>query len=158
MYDFQRPKMLHYRRTLALRQRPVPRQPSSPRITPIKHFISIDTHPSPILSLGPSETYGVLGVELNTSLTITKQIQELKRTTTSVINALSTLMLTQSRRMRVIRGLLIGQGRRKNASLRSSTVPTRPMLIPVRDISCSSRRNSPPSLVFPPPSGDGKRK
>jgi hypothetical protein len=42
--------------------------------------------------------------------------------------------------------------RRKTPSLRSSTVPTRSMHIPVRDIRCSSRRNSPPSLVFSPPS------
>jgi hypothetical protein len=59
--------------------------------------------------MGPPDTYRVLGVELNTSLTFTKHWLELKRTTTSLIYALSTSLLTQSRRIRVIRGLLIGK-------------------------------------------------
>jgi hypothetical protein len=73
------------------------------------HFITINSHPSPIPSIGPSDTYRVLGVELNTSLTMSKHWQEPKRTTTSLINALSSSLLTQSRRIRVIRGLLIGK-------------------------------------------------
>jgi hypothetical protein len=48
-------------------------------------------------------------MELNTSLTFTKHWQELKRTTTSLIHAFSTSLLTQSRRIRVIRGLLINK-------------------------------------------------
>jgi hypothetical protein len=36
-------------------------------------------------------------------------MQELRRTTASLVNALSTSLLTQSRRIRVIRGLLIGK-------------------------------------------------
>jgi hypothetical protein len=74
-----------------------------------KEFITINSSSSPIPSIGPSDTYRVLGVELNTSLTFTKHWKELKRTTTSLINALSTSLLTQSRRIRVIRGLLIGK-------------------------------------------------
>jgi hypothetical protein len=74
-----------------------------------KHFTTIDPHPSPIPSIGPSDTYKVLGVELNTSLTFTKHWQELKRTIVSLINALSTSLLTQTCRIRVIRGLLIGK-------------------------------------------------
>jgi hypothetical protein len=58
---------------------------------------------APIPSTGPSDTYRVLGVELNTSLTFTKHMLELKRTTASLITALSTSPLTQSRRLRVIR-------------------------------------------------------
>jgi hypothetical protein len=54
-------------------------------------------------------TYRVLGVELNTSLNFTTHWQDIKRTATSLINALSTPLLTQSRRIRVIRGLLIGK-------------------------------------------------
>jgi hypothetical protein len=74
-----------------------------------KHFIAIDCDPSPFPSIGPSDTYRVLGVELNASLTFTKHWQVLKRTITSLINTLSTSLLTQSRRIRVIRGLLIGK-------------------------------------------------
>jgi hypothetical protein len=62
-----------------------------------QHFITIDSHSSPIPSIGPSDTYRVFGVELNTSLTFTKHWHELKPTTTSLINALSTSLLTQSR-------------------------------------------------------------
>jgi hypothetical protein len=43
-------------------------------------------------------------------------------------------------------------------SLRSSSVPSRSVLNPVRDISRSSRRDSPPSLAFFPHAGAGKRK
>jgi hypothetical protein len=57
--------------------------------------------------MDPSTSYRVLGVELNTTLTFTKK--ELKHTTTSLINTLSTSLLTQSCRIRVIRGLLIGK-------------------------------------------------
>jgi hypothetical protein len=35
------------------------------------HFITINSSPSPIPSIAPSDTYRVLGVELNTSLTFT---------------------------------------------------------------------------------------
>jgi hypothetical protein len=73
------------------------------------HFVTINPHTSPIPSIGPSDTYRVLGVELNTSLTFTKHWHELTSTTTSLINALSTSLLTQSRRIRVIRGLFIGK-------------------------------------------------
>jgi hypothetical protein len=72
-------------------------------------FITINSSSSPLPSIGPSDTYRVLGVELNTSLAFTKHLQELKRTTTSLINALSTSLLTQCRKVRVIRGLLIGK-------------------------------------------------
>jgi hypothetical protein len=48
-------------------------------------------------------------VELNTTLSFTKHWRELKHTTASLINALSTSLLTQSRRIRVIRGLLTGK-------------------------------------------------
>jgi hypothetical protein len=58
------------------------------------HFVTINTHNSPISSTGPSESYRVLGIELNTTLSFTKHWQELKRTTTSPINSLSTSMLT----------------------------------------------------------------
>jgi hypothetical protein len=74
-----------------------------------KQVINIDSRPSSIPSIGPSDTCRVLGVELNTSLTFTKQRQELKRTTTSLINALPTSLPPQSRRIRVNRGLLIGK-------------------------------------------------
>jgi hypothetical protein len=67
------------------------------------------SNPAPIPSIGPSDTYRVLGVKLNTSLTFNKQWLELKRTTASLITALSTSPLTQSRRLRVIRELLIGK-------------------------------------------------
>jgi hypothetical protein len=73
------------------------------------HFVAINSHTSPISSIGPSDTYRVLGAELSTSLTFTKHWHELRSTTTSLINALSTSLLTQSCRIRVIRGLLIGQ-------------------------------------------------
>jgi hypothetical protein len=72
-------------------------------------FITIDSNPATIPSISPSDTYRVVGVELNTSLTFTKQWNELKRTTASLITALSTSPLTQSRRIRVIRGHLIGK-------------------------------------------------
>jgi hypothetical protein len=74
-----------------------------------KHFITIDSHSSPIPFNGPSDIYRVLGVELNTYLTFTKHFHEVKRTTPFLIsNALSTSLLTQSCKIRVIRGLLIG--------------------------------------------------
>jgi hypothetical protein len=73
------------------------------------HFVTINSHKSPIPSIGPSESSRVLGVELKTTLTFSKHCQELKCTTTSLINTLSTSLLTQSRRLRVIRGLLIGK-------------------------------------------------
>jgi hypothetical protein len=73
------------------------------------HFVTISTHTSTLPSIGPSDTYRVLGVELSTSLIFTKHRQELKNTTTSFINALSPSLLTQFRRLRVIRGLLIGK-------------------------------------------------
>jgi hypothetical protein len=72
-------------------------------------FITVNSNPAPIPSIGPSDTYRVLGVELNTSLTFTKHWHELKRTTAFLITALSASPLTQSRRLRVIRGLLIGE-------------------------------------------------
>jgi hypothetical protein len=72
-------------------------------------FITINSNPAYIPSIGPSDTYRVLGVEHNTSLTFTKHCLELKRTTASLITALSTSPLTQSLRLRVIRGLLIGK-------------------------------------------------
>jgi hypothetical protein len=72
-------------------------------------FININFRPSRITSIGPSDTHRVLGVELNTSLTFTRHWHELKRTTASLITALSTSLFTQSRRIRVIRGLLIGK-------------------------------------------------
>jgi hypothetical protein len=72
-------------------------------------FITINSRPSLIPSIGPADTYRVLGIELNTSLTFSKHWRELKRTTTSLITALSTSLLTQSRKIRVIRGLLIGK-------------------------------------------------
>jgi hypothetical protein len=72
-----------------------------------KHFITFNTLNSPIPSIDPLETYRVHGVELNTTLTFRKHWQELKRTTTSLINALSSSPLTQSRKLRVIRGLLM---------------------------------------------------
>jgi hypothetical protein len=74
-----------------------------------KHFVPINTHISPILSIDPSESYHILWVELNTTLAFTKYWHELRRTTKPLINALSTSLLTQSRRIRVIRGLLIGK-------------------------------------------------
>jgi hypothetical protein len=48
----------------------------------------------------------VLGVELNTTLTFTKHWREVKHATTFLINALSTSLLTQSRRIHAIRGAL----------------------------------------------------
>jgi hypothetical protein len=72
-------------------------------------FITINSISAPILSIGPSDTNRVLGIELSTSLTFTKYCHELRRTTTSLITALSTSPLTHSRRIRVIRGLLIGK-------------------------------------------------
>jgi hypothetical protein len=72
-------------------------------------FITINSRPSPIPSISPSDTYRVLGVELSTSFTFTKHWLELKRATTSLSSALSTSFLTQSCRIRVIRGLLIGK-------------------------------------------------
>jgi hypothetical protein len=73
------------------------------------HFVTVNTYNSPIPSIDPSEPYRVLGVELNTSLNFTKPWRELKHTTTSLINALFASLLTQSRKIRVIRGLLIGK-------------------------------------------------
>jgi hypothetical protein len=72
-----------------------------------KQLVIINSSSSPVPSIGPSDTYRVLGVDLNTSLTFTKHLQELERTITSLINAISTSLLTKSRRIRVIRGLLI---------------------------------------------------
>jgi hypothetical protein len=72
-------------------------------------FITINSRPSHIPSISPSDTYRVLGVELSTSLTFTKHWLELKRATSSFNTALSTSFLTQSCRIRVIRGLLIGK-------------------------------------------------
>jgi hypothetical protein len=73
------------------------------------HFVAINSHIYPFPSIGPSDTYRLPGVELNISLTFAKQKQERKSTTTSLINALSTSLLTQSRRIRAIRGFLIGK-------------------------------------------------
>jgi hypothetical protein len=67
-------------------------------------FITINSNPAPIPSIGPSDTYRVIGVEPSTSLTFTKHWHELKRTAASLITALSTSPITQSRRLRVIRG------------------------------------------------------
>jgi hypothetical protein len=72
-------------------------------------FITVNSVPAPIPSIGPSDTYRVLGVELNTSLAFTKHWHELRRTTASLITTLSTSPPTQSRRISVIRGLLIGK-------------------------------------------------
>jgi hypothetical protein len=75
-----------------------------------KQFITINSRSFPIPSIGPSDTYlVVLGVELSTSLNLTTHWKELKRTTTSLINAFSSSLPTQFRRIRVIRGLLIGK-------------------------------------------------
>jgi hypothetical protein len=74
------------------------------------HFVSVNTYNSPIFSIDPSEPYRVLGVEIDTSLNFTKHDRrELKHTATSLINTLSISFFTQSRRIRVIRGLLIGK-------------------------------------------------
>jgi hypothetical protein len=63
-------------------------------------FITIKSRPSHIPSIiSHSDTYRVLGIELSTSLTFTKHWLELKRTTTSIITAISTFLLTQSRRL-----------------------------------------------------------
>jgi hypothetical protein len=72
-------------------------------------FITNNSNRAHIPSIGPSDTYRVLGVELNTSLTFTKHWHELRRTTAVLITALSTSPQTQSRRLRVIRRLLIGK-------------------------------------------------
>jgi hypothetical protein len=58
-----------------------------------KQIVTINSRSSPIPSIGPSDTYRVLGVDLNTPLTFTKHWHELKHTTTSLINALSTSLL-----------------------------------------------------------------
>jgi hypothetical protein len=57
-------------------------------------FITLNSCPAPIPSIGPSDTYRVLGVELNTSLTFTKHWHKIKSTTASLITALSTSPLT----------------------------------------------------------------
>jgi hypothetical protein len=57
-------------------------------------FTTINSAPAPIPSKGPSDTYRVLGVELNTSVAFTKHKNELIRTTTSLITALCTSPLT----------------------------------------------------------------
>jgi hypothetical protein len=67
--------------------------------------------------------YRVLGVELNTSVTINKQRQELKRTTTTLIDALYTSLVTKSRRVSVIRGLLIGKHSTLQLGLFSDSQP-----------------------------------
>jgi hypothetical protein len=66
--------------------------PTAPSSHPAykKLFATINTLNSPIPSIDPSESYRVLGVDLNTTLTFTKHSQKLKRTTTSPINAVST--------------------------------------------------------------------
>jgi hypothetical protein len=69
-------------------------------------FITINSNRAPIPSIGPLDTYRVLGVELFTSLTFSKHWHELKRTTAFLITALSASPLTQSRRLR---GQLIGK-------------------------------------------------
>jgi hypothetical protein len=74
-----------------------------------KHNVTINTFNCTIPSIDPSESYRVLGVEINTTLTFTKHRRELKRTTISLLNALSSSPLTQSRRLHVIPGLLIGK-------------------------------------------------
>ena len=101
--------MLHYRRPLALRQRPLPCQYHPTCIPPPNAIHHHQLKPCPIPSIGPSDTYRLFGVELNTSLTFTKHWHQLKRTTASLITALCTSPLKQSRRLRVIRGLLIGK-------------------------------------------------
>jgi hypothetical protein len=73
------------------------------------HFVTANTHNSLSPTIDPSESYRVLGVELAASLNFTKKWRELKRATTSLVNALSISLLTQSRRIRVIRGPLIGK-------------------------------------------------
>jgi hypothetical protein len=85
-------------------------QPTAPSWRPVQHnFVTINTHNSPIPSIGPSESYRDLGVDLNTTLTFTKHLhKEVNRTTTSLINVLSTSLLTISGRIRIIRGLFIG--------------------------------------------------
>jgi hypothetical protein len=52
-------------------------------------FITINSRSIPIPSIGPSDTYRVLGVGLNTSLTFNKHLLKLKRATISLITALS---------------------------------------------------------------------
>jgi hypothetical protein len=49
------------------------------------HFVTVNTVKSPLPSIGPTESYRVLGVELNTTLNFTKDWQELKRTIASLI-------------------------------------------------------------------------
>jgi hypothetical protein len=73
------------------------------------HFVNVNKLNSHLPSIDPSETYRVIGIELNNPLTFTKHWRELKRTTKSLINALSTSPLKQSHRFRVSRGLLIGE-------------------------------------------------
>jgi hypothetical protein len=74
-----------------------------------KQHVSVRGSTSPTPSISPSETYRVLGVELNTTFNLIKHWHDLKRRTASLINSLSTSLLTQSRRIRVIRSLLIGK-------------------------------------------------
>jgi hypothetical protein len=50
------------------------------------------------------------------------------------------------------------EGMRKKPLLKSPTVPSRSTRTLVRDNRCSSRPSSPPSLVFLPPSGVGKKR
>jgi hypothetical protein len=71
-YDRQHLKMLHHRRPLALMQRHLPRQHHPTCITPPNTVHHITSNRARIPSIGPSDTYNVLGVELNTSLTFTR--------------------------------------------------------------------------------------
>jgi hypothetical protein len=85
-----------------VKKRHSPCQLLPPRFPPPTSTRFVHGFNSPIHSINPSETYRDLGVELNTVLKFTKHWQGLKRTTTTFINALSTCLLTQSRRFRVI--------------------------------------------------------
>jgi hypothetical protein len=84
---------------------PFPHQPLSPCRTHVSKHVSIHGTHFPIPTIDPSESCRVFGIELNIVLSFTKQWQELKRTTTPLINALSTSLLTESLKICVIRGL-----------------------------------------------------
>jgi hypothetical protein len=60
-----------------------------------------------IAFIEPSESYRALEVELKTALIFTKDKQERNRKTTTLINAILTSLLTKSRRICVIIGILI---------------------------------------------------
>jgi hypothetical protein len=71
---------------------PPKRSHLAPRIQ--DQHVSVNGSNSPIPSIGPSDTYRILGLSLNTTLTFTNHWHELKRTTATLINAFSTALLT----------------------------------------------------------------